>query len=237
MLTNTKASGFLPGNETTVVAIQSFVLAGVLHPEFVAKAQEEIDRVVGPNRLPTFDDIPKLAYVSAFMKESMRWRMVSPLGAPRITDEDDVYNGYLIPRGTLVMANQWAMGHDQNTFENAHIFNPERWMTTTMTEREMISATQFPFGFGRRICPGQHLANNTVNIVATRILWGFNLGHAVDGSMKEIPIDPLAYTQRGLTSQPQNFALSIKPRSQAYADLIKNEWLSTDTTLENLMTF
>lgn len=88
-------------------AIETFFLAMTLYPEVQRKAQEEIDRVLGPGRLPTMADRPHLPYVDALVKEVLRWHPVAPMGIPHMSSEDDMYNGYFIPKGTLLLPNIW----------------------------------------------------------------------------------------------------------------------------------
>ena len=78
-----------------------------LFPEVQLEAQEEIDRIVGTKRLPNFEDRPNLPYVDAIVKEVLRWHPVAPIGVPHMTTEDDIFNGYLIPKGALILANTW----------------------------------------------------------------------------------------------------------------------------------
>ena len=78
-----------------------------LFPEVQLKAQEEIDRIVGTKRLPNFEDRANLPYVDAIVKEVLRWHPVAPIGVPHMTTEDDIFNGYLIPKGALILANIW----------------------------------------------------------------------------------------------------------------------------------
>ena len=93
-----------------------------MNPEVLRKAQAEIDAVVGINRLPDFNDRPYLPYVNAIIKETLRWQMVIPLGkrffnvllrlfimagAPHMVTEDDEYDGYFIPKGTIVLGAGW----------------------------------------------------------------------------------------------------------------------------------
>jgi len=78
-----------------------------LYPEVQRKAQEEIDGVVGTDRLPSFQDRQNLPYVDAIVKEVLRWHPVAPMGIPHMTTEDDVYEGYLIPKGALLLPNIW----------------------------------------------------------------------------------------------------------------------------------
>ena len=97
-----------------------------LYPEVQKKAQAEIVAVVGPNRLPDFHDRPSLPYINAIMKESLRWNIVLPLGRPfviiiittiltspegipHISTMDDEYNGFYIPKGTVLMGNAWLV--------------------------------------------------------------------------------------------------------------------------------
>jgi cytochrome P450 len=76
-------------------------------PEVQKRAQEEIDRVVGTDRLPTVADRENLPYVDAVVKEVLRWHPVAPMGLPHRSTEDDICNGYLIPKGAMLFANVW----------------------------------------------------------------------------------------------------------------------------------
>ena len=78
-----------------------------LYPEVQKAAQAELDTVVGSGRLPEFADRDKLPYINAVVKEIMRWYPVAPLGLARLNTADDVYNGYFIPEGSIVMVNVW----------------------------------------------------------------------------------------------------------------------------------
>ena len=78
--------------------------AMALYPHVQQKAQSELDSIVGPERLPTMDDVPSLPFVSAIVKECLRWRSVVPLNVPHVTSEDDVYKGYHIPSGATIIA-------------------------------------------------------------------------------------------------------------------------------------
>ena len=107
--------------------MQAIFLAMALYPEVQKKAQAELDAVVGPNRLPDFEDRPFLPYINAVVKESMRWHLVLPLGRPFLSScllcnhlmgseaiphmatHDDEYNGYYIPKGTLVLGHAWSV--------------------------------------------------------------------------------------------------------------------------------
>lgn len=76
-------------------------------PEVQKRAQEEIDRIVGTDRLPTVADREKLPYVDSVVKEVLRWHPVAPMGLPHTSTDDDICNGYLIPKGAMLFANVW----------------------------------------------------------------------------------------------------------------------------------
>jgi cytochrome P450 len=79
-----------------------------LHPEVQAQAQAEIDRVLGFERLPVVSDISQLPYTEAVLKELLRFNITAPLGMPHGLKQDDMYNGYLIPKGSVVIPNIWS---------------------------------------------------------------------------------------------------------------------------------
>lgn len=95
------------GSETTATTLNNFILAMLLFPEAAEKAQEEIDRVVGSGRMPSWEDEQNLPYVRALVKETLRWRPVNKFGMPHYTSEDDWYEGYFIPKGSVIMLNWW----------------------------------------------------------------------------------------------------------------------------------
>jgi len=95
------------GSETTSTTLNNFILAILLFPNALKEAQEEIDRVVGKDRMPGWDDETKLPYVRALVKEILRWRAVNKFGMTHATSEDDWYGDYFIPKGTVAVLNWW----------------------------------------------------------------------------------------------------------------------------------
>lgn len=79
----------------------------VKYPDVQAKAQAELDGVLGHGYLPTFENEDELPYLSAVVKETLRWESVTPLGVPHLLTKDDVYKGYLLPAGAIIVANSW----------------------------------------------------------------------------------------------------------------------------------
>jgi cytochrome P450 len=81
----------------------------LLFPEAQQKAQEELDRVVGLDRLPEYEDRENLPYINALCKEVLRWHPAIPLGIPHCVTQDDVYGNYFIPAGSIVIGNTWSL--------------------------------------------------------------------------------------------------------------------------------
>ena len=100
------SSMYLGGADTTVSSLMTFFLAMTLFPEVQKKAQEELDRVVG-DRLPVSADLDKLPYIEAVMKETHRWHPVAPMALPHASTKEDVIRGYRIPKGALLLPNNW----------------------------------------------------------------------------------------------------------------------------------
>ncbi|KAG2360788.1 cytochrome P450 [Suillus spraguei] len=207
------------GSDTTISAIYSLFLAMTLFPDVQKKAQAEIDAVVGPDRLPSFADRDSLPYIEALVKEVMRWNVVFPTGFPHCVAEDDIHDGYYIPKGSLVIPNMWFMLNDPRTYVNPSQFDPERFLAKDGKEPETEPRT-ICFGFGRRICPGLHLADASTWISTAMSLAVFDISKVIENGVEIIPeVEPLP----GTASHPKPFKCSIKPRSAAALALIEQD--------------
>ncbi|KAF5315497.1 hypothetical protein D9619_007172 [Psilocybe cf. subviscida] len=182
------AMTYSAGADTTSSALNTFfyAMAAGVSPDAQGKAQEEIDRVVGRDRLPTYDDCLSLPYTEAILREVLRWKPVSPIGVPHRVTDDDVYKGYLIPKGALIISNIWGLSRDPSRYEDPETFNPDRFFDKDGNLNDDDSG--YAFGFGRRVCPGRHMARATIWLSIATTLWAFNIGKAKDASGKEIPI-------------------------------------------------
>ncbi|RPD52531.1 cytochrome P450 [Lentinus tigrinus ALCF2SS1-7] len=193
------------GGETSYATTLTFMMAMALHPEKQRLAQEEIDRVIGSERLPTINDRSQLPYVNAVIKETMRWNPAVPMGLARMVSEDDVYEGYLIPKGTIVLPNCWAVAHERRGPYEPSEFVPERWLTGEGDDAP-VDPAMWAFGFGRRLCPGKPLAENSVFIFISTLLSVFDISLPDEGKLEP------KFTQ-GLISYPLPFNCKITPRS------------------------
>ncbi|KAG2141066.1 cytochrome P450 [Suillus clintonianus] len=161
---------FRAGSNTTTSVICTVLMAAACFPEEQAKVQAELDAVIGRHRAPTFADQQSLIRLHAFISEAVRWRPVAPNGFPHRTTKDE---NYCIPAGTTVFGNHWAICRDPEVYPEPDAFKPQRWIDEEGLLRDDL--TNFLYGFGRRVCPGQHVANRTVFISVVLILWAFRL--------------------------------------------------------------
>ena len=175
--------------------ILNYFIAACKYPEVQKKAQAEIDRVVGTDRLPTIADRANLPYVEALVTELYRWLPVAPLALPHRAVNDDVYNGMLIPKDATIFANVWNFFHNPAVYKEPFEFNPERFLGET-PERDPRDIGVF--GFGRRSCPGEHLADVSVWISVTKAIAAFNVEKALDEQGN--PIEPVAEGMDGIIS-------------------------------------
>ncbi|KAG1728988.1 cytochrome P450 [Suillus paluster] len=182
---------FGAGSDTIAAGICIVLLAAVCFPEEQTQVQAELDAVIGRHRAPTFADQQSLIRLPAFISEALRWRPVTPNGGYRHhgvaltiyyihtvgmahrTTKDVIWENYCIPAGTTVFGNHWAICRDPEVFPEPDAFIPERWINDQGRLRDDL--TNFVFGFGRRVCPGQHVATRSVFINALLILWAFRL--------------------------------------------------------------
>ncbi|RSL42374.1 hypothetical protein CEP53_012230, partial [Fusarium sp. AF-6] len=205
---------FIAGADTTWATCVIFILNMVLHPEIQEKARSQLDSVIGPDRLPNFSDRASLPYIEHIVQEIYRWSPLAPLGIPHKSLQDDVYQGMFIPREsrhcivtvdvgesdkllrTVVYANAHAMAHDERIYHAPHDFNPDRYEPLVNGG----AGEPFPvgnFGFGRRVCVGRFLADNSVWIMVATMLatLEFRKKMGPDGS----PIEPRVQFTNGGT--------------------------------------
>ncbi|KAI0698160.1 cytochrome P450 [Cytidiella melzeri] len=208
-----KEGGWLAGILMyTAATLLTFILAMTLHSDVMRKAQEELDEVVGRDRVPSFKDKSRLPYVRAIVKETLRWRPVGPLAVPRKTTEDDWYEGYFIPKGTTVIPNVW----DPEVYTNPEDFRPERFLDelgqVEISFPDTHQMGHVSYGFGRRICVGMHFANQALFIAVATILWALDIHPSVDESGNAIRPSCTDWIDTGVVVGPAPFPCSLTPR-------------------------
>uniref|UniRef100_A0A0E0NF81 Cytochrome P450 n=1 Tax=Oryza rufipogon TaxID=4529 RepID=A0A0E0NF81_ORYRU len=170
--------------DTTSVSVEWAMSEVLRNPSVLARATDELDRVVGRRRLVAEGDIPNLPYLDAVVKESMRLHPVVPLLVPRVSREDafsvsvaGAAASYDIPAGTRVLVNVWAIGRDPAVWgDDAEEFRPERFAAGGERGGVDVKGQDFellPFGSGRRMCPGFGLGLKMVQLTLANLLHGF----------------------------------------------------------------
>ncbi|KIJ65809.1 hypothetical protein HYDPIDRAFT_109838 [Hydnomerulius pinastri MD-312] len=197
------------GADTTAAGLECFILGMTLHAAEQTKAQAELDAVLGFGNLPTLSDRSRLPYVEALYIEVLRKYTFGSIGLPHVVAEDDVHEGYFIPKGTMIITNVWQFFNDPKTYQNPEVFNPGRFLARDGASKE-TDPRQYLFGFGRRRCPGIHLADASMWLACASILAFLEVRPPMkDGK----PILPDARFMDGSISHPAPFECVIRPRA------------------------
>ncbi|KAI0058112.1 cytochrome P450 [Artomyces pyxidatus] len=219
------AALYAGGADTTVSALTSFFYAMTLNPDIQARAQEEVDAHMETEHcLPRISDLPYLPYVQALVKEVLRWAPVAPLGLPHRVIEDDVYMGYRIPKGTIMVPNIWLVPNimrDPDCYPDPFKFDPGRFITDSGKDVVQPDPRKFAFGFGRRICPGAHFAEVSLQISIATILRLYSVSRPRDSNGQEVEMD-VGWTS-GVTSHVENLTCDIRLRSPELGELLNEE--------------
>ncbi|KAG9118574.1 hypothetical protein FRC07_006852 [Ceratobasidium sp. 392] len=204
---------FTAGSTTTVTLVQSFLFTMCIRPEIAARVQAEIDAQVGRDRFPTLHDRDSLPFTDAVLQEVIRCNPILAFGLEHCASEDLQVRGYTIKKGTTIEANIWALMREPSTYPDPHTFNPDRFLKKVPDP----DPRRFLFGFGRRVCPGQHVANNGAFTMCASFMSVFSITAGED-TMREVercgqdlwkmftPFGPF---------EPKPFACTIRPRDQA----------------------
>lgn len=226
------------GSETTSASLNTAILLLGAHPNIQKIARAELDRVVGSQRLPTFADEDALPYIRAMVKEVLRMRPVTTIGSPHYTTKALEYNGYYIPVNTVVTINQYPMHYDSR-LGDPEAFRPDRYLGhdekagASAANQDPYARDHFSFGAGRRICPGLHLAENSLFITLAMILWAFDVRPPLDAQGREEVVDwsDEAY-ELGTNTIPKPYRMRLLPVSEERAALVKREWERLSKTAE-----
>jgi cytochrome P450 len=164
-----------PGAESTAALLNWLVRALATWPEVQIDAREELDRVIGFDRTPNWEDEQQLPYLRAMVKELLRWALGTKFGVPHRLTKDDWYGsrrarpngryeGMFIPKGTRVVLGQCGLHYDDQRYPEPWRYNPSRYLGTKMLQKSAYENMFSPnyeedrdhwgYGAGRRYCPG-----------------------------------------------------------------------------------
>lgn len=202
-------------SDSTVITLRAFTLAMIKFPHVQRKAQQEIDSVIGINRLPTFSDREKLPYINALVKEASRWWLIVRMSFPHTATETFHHEGLRIPKGAYILAATWWFTNDPAVYANPEAFEPERFLPP----RNEPDPESEKFGYGRRKCPGRFFADAGLYLNIVQTLAAFEIGKAVDGDGREIEIN--VEPEPGVLTYVSKFDVKVKPRSARHVELIR----------------
>uniref|UniRef100_A0A8C3PS48 Cytochrome P450 n=1 Tax=Calidris pygmaea TaxID=425635 RepID=A0A8C3PS48_9CHAR len=198
----------MAGSETTSTTLQWAILLLMKHPEIQKKVHAEIERVLGPDRLPTFEDRKKMPFTNAVIHEVQRFVTLLP-HVPRCTSADTHFKGYFIPKGTMVIPLLTSVLLDKTQWETPDEFNPNHFLDA---DGNFVKKAAFlPFSIGRRNCIGEGLATMELFIFFTGLIQKFTF--QPPAGVKESELDTTA--EAGFTMRPHPQCACAVLRQQA----------------------
>ncbi|KAF9032825.1 cytochrome P450 [Hymenopellis radicata] len=215
------------GSDSSGAFLLSVILTLASNPEHEERAWREVDSVVG-ERLPEYDDLERMPFVKALIKEIQRMRPPFPVGFPHAVTQDVRYKDYVIPKGTSVVLNNYAITNDPEVFENPDEFNPDRFLQT-----EFGTIPEKTRTFAIRICPGQWVARYTMELTTMRLIWAFQFRDAIASDSKKLIQPGIAaeYFDWEQVVMPHAFECMIKPRPDR-AQALKDNYIAALSELQ-----
>ncbi|KAM4642694.1 cytochrome P450 2G1-like [Discoglossus pictus] len=196
---------FFAGTETVSSTLRHGLLILLKFPEIQDKLHEEIDRVIGQNRIPNFEDKANMPYMDAVIHEIQRFSDVLPMNVPHSVIRETKFHGYTIPSGTDVIPLICTVLRDPSQFATPDKFNPEHFLDSKGSFKK--SDAFVPFSTGKRICAGEGLARMELFLFLTNILQNFKLT-----SQTKFTDDDIKPRMTGFANVPISYELSFIPR-------------------------
>lgn len=137
----------------------------------------------------------------------------------------------VIPKGTVIALHQYALQLDPTRYEDPEAFKPERYLNHPLkagayaSQPDPYARDHFNFGAGRRICPGMHLAENSLYITLSKILWAFYIKPPLraTGTLQEMDLSDEAY-EPGANTLPKQFKARFISRNSQVEKVVRDEW-------------
>lgn len=168
---------YAAGSDSSSILADWALAELIRNPALLARAQAEIDSAVGRDRLVSESDLPNLPLIHAIIKETLRLHPPAPLSLPRVAVEDCEAEGYLIPKGSTLLLNIWAIGRDPEVWADEPLgFRPDRFLPGG--EQEGVDpkgghSGLVPFGIGRRMCVGMNLGLRMLELMTAVMVHSF----------------------------------------------------------------
>ncbi|XP_060551921.1 cytochrome P450 1A2-like isoform X1 [Ruditapes philippinarum] len=200
------------GMTTSWATLSNTMLALLNYPQCQEKIQNELDDVIGRDRLPTYGDRESCKYFQAFEMEVHRYLTVVPLALPHLCKEHIDFEGYDIEPNSTVFANVWYVHHNKEIWGDPWVFRPERFLSDNgdlVVIEHKFRRSLIAFGYGLRQCPGEMFAKTRYFLYISSLLqrWKFEFPPG-----KEIPCDP---------RKTENFDIKIIMRAHPFYCIAK----------------
>nr|XP_028597778.1 cytochrome P450 2F3-like isoform X1 [Podarcis muralis] len=196
---------FFAGTETIGTTLRYGFLTMLKYPQIQEKLHEEIDRVIGRDRIPATEDRNKMPYTEAVLHEIQRFSDILPMSLPHAATKDINFKGYVIPKGTYIYPLLSSVHYDSEEHSNPQEFDPGRFLDSQGCFKKVEAF--MPFSAGKRICMGEGLARMELFLFFTTILQAFTLQSPVPPS--QISLAPAAV---GVGKVPPKYQLSASWR-------------------------
>ncbi|KAL2893026.1 Cytochrome P450 83B1 [Bienertia sinuspersici] len=181
---------FVAGTDTSTTMVVWAMTELVKNPNAMKKVQEELRNVAGYRGAIIPEDLPKLEYFKAMVKETFRFHPANPLLVVRETLQKTNIQGYDIPLKTLMFVNVWAIGRDPEYWKDPEKYMPERFLGSSI-EYKGQDFEFIPFGAGRKMCPGMHLGVANFELALANLLYSFDWELPVGKKREDIDTDTL----------------------------------------------
>lgn len=211
------ANLYFAGVDTTTCVVSLFFLSMLVFPDVAHKVQDEINSVIGSDRLPKVSDRANLPYTEAVWKEAIRWNPAVPFGVPHVNINEEYLKGYFIPKGSLINPNIGFMLNDPAIWGDPTVFRPERFLSSGASQ--LPNPLTLMFGFGLRVCPGMYLADRVGFHFVTKTLSVYNV---VPLEGKEKPEPSSMKYSTGAIRLPKNLECRFVPRNEKARELLSS---------------
>jgi cytochrome P450 len=218
------------GSETTSAALNTAILYLCANPPAQQRAFDELSKLTGAFRSPTFADEVSLPYIRAIVKETLRLRPVTNIGTPHYNTAPITYKSIYIPVNSVVCLQQYPIHYDSSLFPDPHSFKPERYLNHPHGSGHYAAGPaekrdHWAFGAGRRICSGVHLAENSMFIVLAKLLWAFEILPPRNERSEEEEVDTRdgAFDAIGSTTMANPYRVRWRVRSEEVKQTILRE--------------
>lgn len=196
---------FIAATESLDTTLRHALLLLLRHPEVEKKLLEEIDNVIGRDRMVNMDDKLNMPYTQAVIHELQRFCDIVPFSVPHMVTKDTMFRGYYIPKGIDVYTLLWTVHRDPTQFATPYKFNPNHFLDENGEFKK--NDAFMAFSVGKRSCPGEGVARMELFIFLVTILQNFTLT-----SKKEFSEDDLAPELKGFINCPIEYEVSFIPR-------------------------